>query len=340
MLKVLREAGIPRERTLILVATGLHRPSTDAEKLEMLGPEIVAGYRVEDHFGTRLEEHTFVGTTSRGIPGWIDSRYVKADLKIATGLIEPHLMAGYSGGRKLICPGVAALETVKRWHGPELLEHPKADCGILDGNPVHEENTQIARMAGCDFIVNVTLDSDRRVTSVVAGDMEKAFLEGVRFMENVCRADVSRAGGHRRHQLGRISARHDVLPGGQGADRLPAGRQARRHDHPGGQPIRRPGQPRIPVAVPRKPFARSLHGAHPRQGLLRPGPVAARRAGQGAPQGAGEDRLGRAAGGRPGVVLRRDGAERRGRRWRIRLPSTGPMPRWPSFPRGLMCCRL
>ncbi len=75
------------------------RPGTDAEKLEMLGPEISAAYRVEDHFGTRLDEHTFVGTTSRGIPGWIDSRYVKADLKIATGLIEPHLMAGYSGGR-------------------------------------------------------------------------------------------------------------------------------------------------------------------------------------------------------------------------------------------------
>jgi lactate racemase len=192
MLAVLRDAGIPRERTLILVATGLHRPSAEAEKLEMLGPDIVAGYRVEDHFGTRLEEHTYVGTTSRGIPGWIDTRYVQADLKIATGLIEPHLMAGYSGGRKLICPGVAALETVKRWHGPELLEHPKADCGILDGNPVHEENTRIARMAGCDFIVNVTLDSERRVTSVVAGDMERAFLEGVRFMENVCRADVSR----------------------------------------------------------------------------------------------------------------------------------------------------
>ncbi len=159
----------------------------------MLGPEIMADYRVEDHYGTRLDEHTLVGTTSRGIPGWIDTRYVQADLKITTGLIEPHLMAGYSGGRKLICPGVAALETVKRWHGPELLEHPNADCGILDGNPVHEENTAIARMAGCDFIVNVTLDSRRQVTSVVAGDMEQAFLAGVRFMDGICRAAVPRA---------------------------------------------------------------------------------------------------------------------------------------------------
>ncbi len=190
MLRVLHEAGLPREKVLILVATGLHRPSTPAEKEEMLGAEIASSYRVEDHYGTRLEEHTLVGTTDRGIPGWIDTRYVQAGLKITTGLIEPHLMAGYSGGRKLICPGVAALETVRRWHGPELLEHPNADCGILEGNPVHEENTKIARMAGCDFIVNVTLDSHRRVTSVVAGEMEKAFLEGVRFMEGVCKAVV------------------------------------------------------------------------------------------------------------------------------------------------------
>ncbi len=192
-LRVLHESGISRENILILVATGLHRESTAAERIEMLGEEIAASYRIEDHHGTRLDEHTNVGVTPRGIPGWIDTRYVQADLKIATGLIEPHLMAGYSGGRKLICPGIAALETVKRWHGPELLEHPNADCGILEGNPVHEENTRIARLAGCDFIINVTLDSSRRVTSVVAGDMEQAFLEGVRFMREIVSVPVEGA---------------------------------------------------------------------------------------------------------------------------------------------------
>lgn len=191
MLATLQEAGLSREQVRILVATGLHRASTEAEKREMLGPEIAASYRVEDHDGTCLEAHTHLGTTPRGVPAWIDTRYVSADLKIATGLIEPHLMAGYSGGRKLICPGVAALETVKRWHSPAFLEHPKADCGILDGNPVHEENTRIARMAGCDFIVNVTLDSRRQVTSVVAGDMEEAFLAGVRFIEEIVRVPVA-----------------------------------------------------------------------------------------------------------------------------------------------------
>ena len=83
-------------------------------------------------------------------------------------------MAGYSGGRKVICPGIAALETVRVWHGPQFLEHP-ADCGIFDGNPVHEENTRIALLAGCDFIVNVCLDEERRITWVGAGDMIQAW---------------------------------------------------------------------------------------------------------------------------------------------------------------------
>lgn len=192
VLRVLHDAGIARDQVLLLIATGLHRPSTSTEKVEMLGQDIASAYRVEDHHGTRLDEHTFLGTTERGIPAWIDSRYLNADLKIATGLIEPHLMAGYSGGRKLICPGIASIETVKRWHSPGLLEHARADCGLLEGNPVHEENTRIARMAGCDFIVNVTIDSHRRVTSVVAGDMEQAFLTGVKFVEGVVRAPVAR----------------------------------------------------------------------------------------------------------------------------------------------------
>ncbi len=190
LLKTLEEQGIARRDILILVATGLHRPNEGAELDEMLGPEVVGHYRVENHHGKVLDEHDYLGTTPRGVPVWLDKRYVRADLKITTGLIEPHLMAGYSGGRKVICPGIAALETVKVWHGPQFLEHPKADCGILDGNPVHEENTRIAWMAGCDFIVNVCLDGQRRVTWVGAGHMEEAWREGVRFAEHVARVPV------------------------------------------------------------------------------------------------------------------------------------------------------
>jgi len=185
VLSTLEAAGIPREKILILVATGLHRPNEGEELVEMIGRRIAENYRIENHHGTILDEHADLGTSPRGVPIWIDRRYVEADLKITTGLIEPHLMAGYSGGRKLVCPGLAALETVKVWHGPDFLEHPKADCGFLDGNPVHEENTWIARKAGCDFIVNAVIDDVRRPLQFVAGDMEAAFLQGVDFVRNV-----------------------------------------------------------------------------------------------------------------------------------------------------------
>ncbi len=190
LLRILEEQGIARRDILILVATGLHRPNEGAELEEMLGPDVAANYRVENHHGKALEEHDYLGETPNGVPVYLDSRYVRADLKITTGLIEPHLMAGYSGGRKVICPGIAALETVKVWHGPRFLEHPKADCGFLEGNPVHEENTRIALMAGCDFIVNVCMDGQRRVTWLGAGDMIKAWEEGVRFVEGVVKAPV------------------------------------------------------------------------------------------------------------------------------------------------------
>ncbi|MCA9100999.1 MAG: nickel-dependent lactate racemase [Planctomycetales bacterium] len=191
MLATLEASGIARDKIVILVATGLHRPNDRDELVEMLGEEIVDTYRIENHYGKRLDEHTYCGESPRGVPIWIDSRYVDADLKITTGLIEPHLMAGYSGGRKLICPGIAALETVKIWHGPTFLEHPRADCGILDGNPVHEENTWIGRHVGCDFIVNTVIDAERRVLKVVAGDMVSAFEEGVAFVREVVTDRVS-----------------------------------------------------------------------------------------------------------------------------------------------------
>lgn len=184
-LEILEAAGIPRERIVILVATGLHRPSTPDERLEMLGPSIVERYRIEDHHGHQRDEHAYLGESPRGVPVWIDRRWVEADLKIAVGLIEPHFMAGFSGGRKLVCPGIAAAETILAWHSPRFLEDPRARCGCLDGNPVHEENTWIARRANCEFIINTAIDDRRRVLAVVAGDVERAFEEGVRFVRGV-----------------------------------------------------------------------------------------------------------------------------------------------------------
>ncbi len=190
ILATLEAAGIARQNILILIATGMHRPNLGEELVEMVGAEIAANYRIENHHGQARDEHSFLGHSPRGVPVWIDSRYVAADLKITTGLIEPHFMAGFSGGRKLICPGIAGLDTVQVWHGPDFLEHPKANNGCIDGNPVHEESTAIARMAGCDFIVNVIIDAQRRLLRVVAGDLEAAHAEGVAFARDAVSATL------------------------------------------------------------------------------------------------------------------------------------------------------
>jgi len=145
----------------------------------MCGEEIVEKYRIEDHHATIREEHTYLGDSPRQVPVWIDTRYLEAELKITTGLIESHFMAGFSGGRKAICPGICAAETIAEWHKPRFLEHENAKTGRLENNPVHEEGTWIAKKAGCDFIVNVVLNSEREIVGLVAGDMETAHQRGV-----------------------------------------------------------------------------------------------------------------------------------------------------------------
>jgi nickel-dependent lactate racemase len=187
VLETLEQAGIPKEKILILVATGLHRPNVGAELIEMVGERIAREYRIENHDGKDVASHADLGVTPNGVPVLIDKRYVDADLKITTGLIEPHLMAGFSGGRKVICPGIAGLPTVRAWHSPKFLEDPRARAGIVEGNPVHAENTYIAKLAGCDFIVNVCIDGQRRITDVVAGDMILAWEAGV----ELCRKQVT-----------------------------------------------------------------------------------------------------------------------------------------------------
>jgi nickel-dependent lactate racemase len=185
VLQTLEAAGIARQDILILIATGMHRPNEGPELAEVVGRSIAERYRVENHHGQLRDEHTYLGDSPRGVPVWIDSRYVAADLKLTIGLIEPHFMAGYSGGRKLICPGIAGQETIRAWHSPAFLEHPLADTGILDGNPVHEENTWIARRTGCDMIINVVIDAQRRPLKFVAGHLEQAFLEGCAFVRDI-----------------------------------------------------------------------------------------------------------------------------------------------------------
>ena len=179
LLEALAGAGMKPQDILILIATGLHRPNTGAELAEMLGPEVMAsGCRIENHVARDLDAHAHVGATAQGTDAWVDRRYLEADLKRRTGLVEPHLMAGYSGGRKSICPGLCATGTILAFHRPELMESPLGVSGNLVNNPVDEEAHDVARLAGgADFILNVALNERRQITGIFAGDMLPAHNE-------------------------------------------------------------------------------------------------------------------------------------------------------------------
>jgi nickel-dependent lactate racemase len=184
----LEAAGIPRDRITILIATGLHRPATEAEIWEICGEETASRYRVLNHHARELSEHRSLGRTAAGTPVYIDERFISADLHITLGFIEPHLMLGYSGGRKLIAPGLAAQETIKVLHSPRFMRDPRAAEGSIDDNPLHRELLEIARMARHDFLVDVALGRGaprRPIAQVFAGAPEDAHREGVRFVSRV-----------------------------------------------------------------------------------------------------------------------------------------------------------
>lgn len=190
MLKTLEENGIEQGKITILIATGLHRPSTPAELDLILGPDILSRYRVDDHRASIHEEQQYLGVTRKNTPVFIDKRYVEADLKLTVGFIEPHLMAGFSGGRKMIAPGNAGEETIKALHSPTFLDDPLCREGSIDQNPLHHELLEIARMAGHDFMIDVSLDANRNITGVFAGDPRQAHAAGVQAVRGFVRATI------------------------------------------------------------------------------------------------------------------------------------------------------
>jgi nickel-dependent lactate racemase len=191
LLATLEAAGIARHNIEILVATGLHRGNTPEELAAMTSPAIVADYRIRNHVARDAAQHVHLGRTERGTELWIDRGYVAADLKVITGLIEPHLMAGYSGGRKAVAPGCAGVDTMRSLHGAAMLEGPIGP-GLIADNPFHQELVGIARRVGVDFMCDVSIDRQRRLLGVYAGDLEAAHAAGVRAVDaHVC-AEASR----------------------------------------------------------------------------------------------------------------------------------------------------
>ena len=241
-------AGIPREAITVLVATGLHRPNEGAELDALVGdPWVLATVRVENHFARDAAAHVDLGTTpGRATPVKLDRRFVEAELRIATGLVEPHFMAGYSGGRKVIAPGVAHEDTIRTFHSARFMEDPAAIQCNLDGNPLHEEQLAIVRMLGEVYALNTVIDEERDLVHVNFGEVIESHLAAVAFVAGSARrargpavldgADVRR----------RRPARQDLLPDGEGHGDAARHPRARRHADRRVRVLRGPGLAGIP----------------------------------------------------------------------------------------------
>lgn len=171
-------AGSPGAHIVILIATGMHRPTTEAELREKLGNEIVDREEIAVHQAEKTEEMAFLGLLPSGGELWLNRLVTQAELVVAEGFIEPHFFAGFSGGRKSILPGVAAKKTVLYNHNARFLQSPLARQGSLAGNPVHRDMLFAAQQARLAFILNVLIDGEKRVIAAVAGDMEQAHASG------------------------------------------------------------------------------------------------------------------------------------------------------------------
>lgn len=191
VLHTLEEQGLRPEHITILVATGMHRASTPAEKVHMFGTEVMHRYPIVDHCATDRARLRYVGRTARGTDVYINTHYLDADIKILTGEIKPHFMAGFSGGRKAICPGLANLETLQKFHSPQFLEHPCATNLVLAGNPCHQEAMEVAARVGTDFLINVTVNEYKQLTGVYAGDWRLAFAQATADLAHAVRIPVT-----------------------------------------------------------------------------------------------------------------------------------------------------
>jgi nickel-dependent lactate racemase len=177
LLKILEQSGMSKEDITILIATGMHRPNLGEELASLVGREIKENFHIVNHYCRKPEEYRKIDEID-GAPIEINKHYLDADLKILTGLIEPHFYAGYSGGGKAILPGISSFETMKFMHSYKMIDHPNVTNCLLDGNPFHEYVIRVTELVGADFILNVVINKERQIAGVFAGHYDHAHLAG------------------------------------------------------------------------------------------------------------------------------------------------------------------
>jgi lactate racemase len=187
------QSGIKPESITVLVATGLHRPNEGEELRELVGSDwVLQSVTVANHFARRDADHEYLGTLNGMVPVEIDLRFLRADLRIVVGLVEPHFMAGYSGGRKIITPGVAHEDTIRVLHSAAVLENRRADNCIIDGNPLHDIQMEVLKLVGRCLAVNTVIDEARRISYFNFGEIVASHLAAVAFVRPYAEIPVNR----------------------------------------------------------------------------------------------------------------------------------------------------
>ena len=198
LIEQLTSAGIDRTNITILIATGLHRPNEGDELATVIEDEWVLGnIGIVNHVARNDHEHVDLGVTRSGTPVKLDRRFIDADFKVATGLVEPHFMAGWSGGRKVIAPGVAHADTIRTLHSARFIEDPLTRECNLEGNPLHDEQLEIAEMVRdrCQtdiYALNTVIDEARQLAFVNFGEIETSHNEAVRFANKYCVVEIGK----------------------------------------------------------------------------------------------------------------------------------------------------
>lgn len=193
VLEQLESSRVAGTTIQLLVATGLHRVPTRGELEAMLGAHVTNSLSVLNHDAFDPEQLTYSGETTHGTPIWLSRRVPESDAVISLGYIEPHFFAGYTGGSKMILPGVAGVQSIMANHGARMIDDPRARAGSLEGNPIHEDNVEAAREAGLRFILDVTLNHQKGLARAFAGEPDKAHREGARFTDRFVRVKAPMA---------------------------------------------------------------------------------------------------------------------------------------------------
>jgi nickel-dependent lactate racemase len=194
LIEQLRDCGVGLDRITILIATGLHRPNLGREMREVIGDDwVFDNIRIENHYARDTAWMVDLGKTpTDGIPVVLNRHLVDADLRIAVGLVEPHFMAGYSGGRKVFAPGVAGEATIRTFHNYRFMADPLACNGNLMNNPLHRGQLEILKILGPAFAINTVIDEARRMSFVNFGDCEQSHLQSVAFVKRFAEVPMER----------------------------------------------------------------------------------------------------------------------------------------------------